>query len=442
MIDIAVIRRDPDAVRASLRARNMDPKLVDRFLAVDKEWREFTKEIDERRAQKKEDNIGLQNKFLAGAAVKSAKDALRDEKKRIKELKEKQETLETEREEILYQLPNFLEPDVPIGKDEKANRVIRTWGEPPKFDFTPKDHLELGEALGIIDVGRASEVSGSRFSYLMREAALLEFALAGYALSLLSKPHSLMEIADRVEKGYSAKPFVPVVPPAMIRPEVFRKMARLSPEDHEERYYLERDDLYLAGSAEHTLGPLHMKEPLKEADLPLRYAGFSTSFRREAGSYGKDTRGILRVHQFDKFELESFVVGEDSRKEQDFFVAIQEYLLQSLGLPYQVVAIASGDMGKPDARQIDIETWMPGEGRYRETHTADLMTDYQARRLQTKVKRKNGKIEFVHMNDATAFAIGRTLIAILENYQTEDGGVEMPKALWPYLGFQRIDLTK
>jgi len=194
------------------------------------------------------------------------------------------------------------------------------------------------------------------------------------------------------------------------------------------------------GSAEHTLGSMHMDETFAEKDLPRRYIGFSTAFRREAGSYGKDTKGILRVHQFDKLEVESFCLPELSRKEHEFIVACQEYLMQGLGIPYRVVEICTGDMGGPDARQIDLEAWMPGQnsGEYRETHTADLMGDYQARRLRTKVKRTGGKTEFVHMVDATAFAIGRTLIALIENRQTKDGGFKVPEALWPYVPFQEV----
>jgi seryl-tRNA synthetase len=221
-------------------------------------------------------------------------------------------------------------------------------------------------------------------------------------------------------------------------------MARIEPRD--ERYYLQSDDLYLIGSAEHTLGPLHMDETLPESALPARYVGFSTSFRREAGSYGKDTKGILRVHQFDKLEMESFTRPEDSRTEQDFIVAVQEHLVRSLEIPYRVMDICTGDMGGPDARQIDIEMWMPGspdahgkgKGVYRETHTSDLMTDYQARRLRTKVKKADGTAEYAHMNDATAFAIGRTLIAIIENYQTKKGTVLVPKVLQPYMGLREI----
>ena len=252
-----------------------------------------------------------------------------------------------------------------------------------------------------------------------------------YAFHVLADEKLLSKIAAKVKKSYSANPFVPVVPPVMIKPDVFEKMARRYPE--EERYYIPSDDLFLIGSAEHTLGPLHMNETLKEGELPKRYVGFSTAFRREAGSYGKDTKGILRVHQFDKVEMESFTLPETSRTEQDFIVGIQEYLMQSLDIPYQIVMICSGDMGGPDDRQIDLESWLPSENNYRETHTSDSMTDYQSRRLNTKVARKD-KTDFVHMNDATVFAIGRTLIAILENYQKEDGTVGVPEVLVPYLG--------
>jgi seryl-tRNA synthetase len=224
----------------------------------------------------------------------------------------------------------------------------------------------------------------------------------------------------------------------MIRPDAYVKMARLSPEVEDERYYLEKDDLYLIGSAEHTLGSMHMDERISYKNFPLRYIGFSSSFRREAGSYGKDTRGIFRVHQFDKLEMESFTLPDNSLKEHKFLIKIQEYLMQSLKLPYRVMLVCTGDMGGPDARQVDIETWLPGQDKYRETHSADLMLDYQSRRLNTRFKKK-GDLDFVHMNDATAFAIGRTLIAIIENYQQKDGSIQVPEVLQKYTNFKKID---
>jgi len=242
----------------------------------------------------------------------------------------------------------------------------------------------------------------------------------------------LQKVAAHARLTIDAKPFTAVVPPVFMRPQVMNRMARLDP--IEDRFFFEKDDLILIGSAEHTLGPLHMDETVKEEALPIRYVGYSTAFRREAGSYGKDTKGILRQHQFDKIEMESFTLPEDGLAEQELMVGVQEYLLQQLGLPYQVVLVCTGDMGFPDQRQIDIETWMPGQNTYRETHSADYVGGFQARRLNTRVKRADNSVEHVHMNDATAFAIGRTLIAILENYQNEDGSVTIPEVLRPYMG--------
>jgi seryl-tRNA synthetase len=264
---------------------------------------------------------------------------------------------------------------------------------------------------------------------------MLEFALVQFAFSVLTDEKILKKIIKKVGLDVPSTPFVPVIPPVFIRPEVFQKMGRLEPKD--ERYYIPKDDLYLIGSAEHTLGSMHMDEVFNVEALPIRYIGFSAAFRREAGAASKDMKGILRVHQFDKLEMESFTRPEDSLKEQDFFVAIEEYFMQELELPYRVVAICTGDMGAPDYRQIDIETWLPGQNKYRETHTSDLMTDYQSRRLNIKTK-IGDKTEFVHMNDATAIAMSRTPIAIMENYQQKDGSIKIPKALQKYTGFKEI----
>lgn len=288
----------------------------------------------------------------------------------------------------------------------------------------------------MINGEKAAEISGARFAYLMGAAVKLEFALVQLTLQELTDSAVVKEIADSVEPGYDATPFIPVVPPVMIRPQAFDEMARLEPKD--ERYYIPSDDVYLIGSAEHTLGPLHRGESIPAAQLPIRYLGFSTSFRREAGSYGKDTRGILRVHQFDKLEMESFTTPEDGLKENDFHVAVQEHLMQKLGVPYRVVMCCTGDQGDPDARHLDIEAWIPSQSTYRETHSADYMTDFQSRRLKTKVKRADGTSEFVHMCDATAFAIGRTLIAIMENNQQEDGSILVPEVLRAWVGTDRI----
>lgn len=428
MLDIKFIREHTDQVLKSIEARNLNIDL-DALLAVDEQRRKKIQEIEVLQAS--------QNK-LGRDSIQEAKVL----KEKIKVLEPELEKLEQEFKELLWRIPNILLDDVPVGKDESDNKVLREWGNLPRFDFQPKDHMALGEALDLIDTERAAKVAGARFAYLKNWAALLEFALIQYVFGILTSEKILKKIAEKTKKGCSPKPFVPIVPPVVIRPDVFQKMARLSEEDKNERYHLVQDDLYLIGSAEHSIGSMHMNEALEERDLPLRYAGFSTSFRREAGSYGKDTKGIFRVHQFDKLEMESFVAPENSLQEHEFFVGIQEYLLQTIGIPYRVIYNCTGDMGVPNAKQIDIECWMPGQGKYRETHSADFMTDYQARRLNTKVKRKDGTREFVHMVDATAFAIGRTLIAILENYQQKDGSVKIPNVLQKYIGKSVIALPK
>ena len=429
MLDIKFIRENTEKVRDSLKKRGSDFDL-NGLLALDEKRRAIIQEVDATRA--KQNSFADEIAGLEGVARDAKIEESKEFKNRLKAAEGERASLEEEYEMLLLKIPNILADDVPSGKDERDNKVLCMWGEPKKFSFTPKDHLDLGEALDIIDVARASKVAGTRFNYFKGGAALLEFALIQLTLETLTSPKKVKEIADSVEKGYSAKPFIPVIPPVMIRPEVFQKMGRLEPK--EERYYIPSDDIYLIGSAEHTLGSLHADEILEEKNLPIRYIGFSTSFRREAGSYGKDTRGVLRVHQFDKLEMESFTTPEGSSTENRFFTAIQEYLTQVLEIPYRVVIMCSGDTGAPNARQVDVEMWMPGQNMYRETHTADFMTDFQARRLNTRVRRVDGKLEYAHMNDATAFAIGRTIIAILENYQEEDGTVRIPKALQKYMG--------
>lgn len=420
MLDIKLLREEPEKVKQLIATKNADPGLVDTFTELDRAWREATAAVEAKRVEQK--------KAAAARDIEGGK-RLKDE---VKALEERVATFEKEREIVWQKIPNLPSDDVPVGKSEDDNVVIKTVGEPKAFAFTPKDHMALGEALGLIDMETAARVTGSRFGYKKGDLALLEFGLVQYVMKALTDATVIKEIAESVGPGCSAKPFVPVLPPVMIRPEVYQRMDRLEPAD--DRYYIPSDDLYLIGSAEHTLGPLHMDEAIPESALPLRYVGFSVSFRREAGAAGKDTRGMLRVHQFDKVEMESFTTPEAGRREQDFMVAVQEYLWRSLELPYQVVAICTGDMGKPDTRQIDINTWLPGQKQYRETHTSDYNGDYQARRLGTKVRRADGTTEFVHMNDATAIAMSRTPIAILENYQEADGSVRVPKVLQPYVG--------
>lgn len=426
MLDIKFIRENKEAVKKNCELRNTHCD-IDRLLELDEKRRKLIVEIGELKEKKNNLNDEMKNAGDKDKIIEAGKKI----KEGIEKLTPEFEEIEKEYKEILYIVPNVISSDTPIGPDESGNKVIRQWGKVPKFDFEPKEHWEIGRELDIIDIERAVKVSGSRFSYLKGGAVMLEFALVQHVFSILTDENILKDIIEKNKLGISSKPFVPVVPPVLINPEPMQRMARLEP--REERYHTPADDMYLVGSAEHTLGAMYMDETLKEEDLPLRFIGFSTAFRREAGSYGKDTKGILRVHQFDKLEMESFSLPENSLKEQNFIVAIQEYLMQSLKLPYQVVAICTGDMGGPDYRQIDIETWMPGQNKYRETNTSDLMNDYQSRRLNTKVKRSDGKTEFVHMNDATAFAIGRMIIAIIENGQLAGGSVAVPEVLRKYM---------
>lgn len=425
MLDIKFIRENPNVVKTAVQNKNSKVN-VDELLQLDAEVRAMQAELDTMRSEQKQKSREARGESLE---LKTLKQKIQAHELRHGQLANKLTTM-------LLLVPNIPFDDVPVGKDESGNVVIREVGDKPKFNFEPKDYLTLAEALDIIDVKTAAGVSGSRFGYFKGAAALLEFALVSFAFSVLGNESTLKKIAKAAGlKTVSTKPFIPIVPPVMLKPEVYRKMARLDPV--EERYHIPSDDLYLAGSAEHTMGPMHMDHTFEEKDLPVRYVGFSTCFRREAGSYGKDTKGILRVHQFDKVEMESFCNPANSHQEFEFIVACQEYLWQQLKVPYRLVNICTGDMGAPDAKQIDIEAWMPGQGVYRETNTADFNTDYQARRLGTKVKLGN-KPEFVHMIDATTFAISRTPIAIIENYQQADGSIAIPKVLQPFMGGQKI----
>ncbi len=421
MLDINYIRENTEEVKKKVATKNFDPKLVDEVVKLDEKRRKLISEIENLRADR---NIAASEKNIEkGKEIKN----------KLQKLEPELKIAEEKYREILSQIPNLPSDDTPIGKDDSFNKVIKKWGTPKKFDFTPKDHMKIGKKLGIIDTDKASKISGARFNYLMGDAVKLQFSLIQFAINELTDEKVIAKIAKSTNA--SPKPFIPVIVPDIIKADIMKKMDRFDPID--DRYYLKEDDSILIGSAEHTLGPLHMDEILNEKDLPIRYLGYSSAFRREAGTYGKDASGILRRHQFDKLEMETFVTPVDGQNEQNFLIAIQEHLMQALELPYQLIIAATGDMGKPDYKHIDVEVWLPGQDKYRETHTSDYMTDYQARRLNTRVKTKNGS-EYVHMNDATAFAIGRTIIAILENYQNEDGSVTVPKVLQKWMGKETI----
>ncbi|MBI2103523.1 serine--tRNA ligase [Candidatus Woesebacteria bacterium] len=405
MIDINDLRENPEKYKKGVIAKQLDPKLVDKLFELDEKRRSLIKETEELRA--KRNQIAKEGK--ASEKGKEIKEKLKKLEPELKELEEKYK-------KAVYQIPNLPADEVKEGKDESENEVVRTEGEPRKFDFEVKDHLEIGVELGIIDVERAGKVSGTRFAYLKGDAVLLELALVNFALETLT------------HEG-----FTPVIPPVLIKKEMMQGMGYLEHGGEGEMYVLDKDGLVLVGTSEQSIGPMHSNEILKAESLPLRYVGFSSCFRREAGSYGKDTRGIFRVHQFEKVEMFSFTKAEDGDKEHEFLLSLEEKLLKSLGLPYQVVKMCSGDLGAPAARKYDLEAWIPSQGKYRELTSTSTTTDFQARRLNIKYQDK-GESKYVHMLNGTAFAIGRTIVAILENYQQKDGSVEVPKVLQKWIG--------
>jgi len=438
MLDINFIKDNRKLVEAAIINKNMaDTVDLESIIRLYDSYLDTLRLVETKRALRNKITQDIP-KFLEPKHAYERQKLMQEATEIKKDLQDLEGRLEQDKasyEQLLLLVPNIYAEDVPIGKSEDENVVARQVGIPKEFDFPVKDHIELGQLLDIIDIDTAGKVSGSRFYYLKNEAVMLEFAIVTFVLNTLQDKKVMATLSKSVN-NLSDKPFSPILPPVFVRPEVMKRMDRLDPID--ERYHFEKDNLVLVGSAEHTLGPMHMDKTFKEADLPIRYIGFSTAFRREAGSYGKDVKGILRVHQFDKLEMESFSTVDTGRVEQDLFVAIQEYLLQQLEIPYQVISICTGDMGKPDFRQIDMECYIPSQGKYRETHTSDYMTDFQARRLNTTYIDKSNTRKFVHMNDATAFAIGRILIALLENHQQKDGSIVVPKVLTKYTGFEKI----
>ncbi len=434
MLDIKYIRENAEVVKKAVVEKHLSQVVdVDRLLELDAKHISLLKQVEIHRGLKNKLSEDI-SKVDQETRIKLVSEATAV-KQELSEMEEKLKVLKSEVERIMLLVPNVIAPDVPEGKDDSENVVLRSWGEPKKFSFTPRDHVELGTKLDLIDTEKAAEVSGSRFVYLKNEAVLLQFAIIQFVFKTLTDPILISKIAQSVGNPFN-NVFTPVVPPVLIKPEIMKRMDRLDP--IEERYYIPGDPLVLVGSAEHTLGPLLMNETVEQKDLPIRYIGYSTAFRREAGTYGKDIKGIIRVHQFDKLEFETFVPQEFGDVEQKFLVALQEYFMQQLGIPYQVIGICSGDMGKPDYRQIDINSWMPSQGKYRETQTSDYMTDFQSRRLNSAYKGEDGARKYLYMNDATAIAIGRTLVAIMENYQEEDGSIRVPEILQKYVGIDKI----
>jgi len=413
MLDIKLIREDPEPFRKALARRDL-AKRVDELLEADERRRELTKRVEELRAEQ-----NRASKAIGGAQGDEKQRLIQEVAKVSAELKELEPQLaevETALSLLLAATPNLPHPSSPDGfTEEDAVEVRRNHEAPPTFDFEPKDHADLGAALGVLDVERGARTSGSRFVYLLGDLVFVQFALMRSAMDILA------------EKG-----FLPVIPPVLVRDEAMYGTGFL-PTDAVNIYRTAEDDLYLVGTAEVPLAALHLGEVLDEADLPVRYAGYSTCFRREAGTYGKDTGGMFRVHQFDKVEMFSFTTPETSWDEHEYLVSVEEEVLGKLEIPYRVVNIAAGDLGGAAAKKYDIEVWLPGQQRYRELTSCSNTTDYQARRMQTRVRRSDGTLETLHTLNGTATAIGRTLIAILENHQQADGSVLVPEHLWQYL---------
>jgi seryl-tRNA synthetase len=427
MLDIRFIRENAELVQENAVRKGYDVNIGE-LIKLDSARRDLQQKADEHRERRNVLSAQMKGSKPSDEVIVEAT-GIKNELLTIEtELKGVDEAFTT----LLKKVPNMAATDVPVGRSENENVVAKTVGEQPHFDFAPRNHADIAIERGWLDKERAAKVTGSRFAYVKGDLVRLQMAIIQFTLDVLSDQSTLAKIATDAGLNVSDKPFTPVLPPLMIRTEMYDAMDRLEPRD--DRYKLENDDLWLQGSAEHVLGSMHADEIFNEADLPVRYVGYATSFRREAGTYGKDMEGLMRMHQFDKLEIESFTKPEDGLNEHLFFVAIQEYLLNALGLSYQVIQKCTADIGKPNARGIDMDTWLPGQGQHRETHTADYMTDYQSRRLKTRVRRESGELELVHNNDATAFALGRTMIAIIENFQTADGHVTVPEVLQPYLG--------
>lgn len=431
MLDIKYIRENPETVQEKARQKGYSVD-VSSLLKLDDDRRELQTKTEEIRAKRN----ALADEVKKGKPAPEQIEQGKELKTELAELEDRLRVIDDEFMLALKKVPNMPLDFVPVGASEDENVVERTFGEPTKFSFEPKNHAEIEEHRGWLDKERAAKIAGSRFAYVKGDLVRLQFALTQWVMDTLTSEEALQKIIDDAGLKVSAKPFVPVIPPAVVKTEPYEATARLNRE--EVTYKIEQDDLWLNASAEHSLAPMYWKEVLPEVELPIRYLGYSTSFRREAGTYGKDMEGTFRLHQFDKLELESFTVGEQGLEEHKLMVAIQEYMMQQLNLPYQLLQKCTFDIGGPNAAGVDINAWLPGQNKYRETHTADYMTDYQARRLQSRVRRADGRIEFMHTNDATAFSMSRAPIAIVENYQNENGTVTVPEVLRPYMGGREI----
>lgn len=413
MLDLKLIRDNPDAVRAGLRKRGADPALVDRVLDADRRRRDLVGEVEQLRAE--QNRVSAEIPKLVGVPKAKRIEEMREVASRVKTLEPELKAVEDALIRTLLLLPNVPHESVPAGTAPSSNVTLRTWGTAPRFEFKPADHVELGIRLGILDIERGSKVSGSRFYYLKGAGVLLEQALVRYALDMLL-----------------AEGFTPVQTPFLVRPDVLLGAYGGAELDTQQIYRIEGEDLVLIGTSEQSLAGLYRDETLDEKSLPLRLAGMSWCFRREAGTYGKDTRGVFRVHQFDKIEMFSHATPEASWDELEFLVGLTEQYLQRLGLHHRVMLLCGGEAATASAKTYDVETWMPGRGGFAETNSVSNCTDFQSRRLGIRMRRA-GSSMFAYTLNGTAVATPRAWIAVLENYQQKDGSVRVPEPLVPYM---------
>jgi seryl-tRNA synthetase len=420
VLDLKAIRSDPERFKQAL-ARRGAAEQVDELLALDARRRELLPEVENAQAERKTLSKQIGEKKKAGEDAEELMATVQGLKERIESGKEELEQVEAKLDELALTLPNLADPDAPEGMTEEDAVVLREVGSPPEFDFEPRDHLEIGTDLGLIDMEAAAQLSGSRFAYLKGDLVLLELALVRFAIDLVRG------------EGHE-----PVVPPVLVREEALEGTGFL-PGDRDQIYEVPKDELFLTGTSEVGLAGLHAGQILDPGSLPLRYCAFSTCFRREAGAAGRDTRGIFRVHQFDKVEMFSFVEPDASREEHERLLSIEERILGELELPYRVVNVAVGDLGAPAAKKYDCEAWIPSQGRYRELTSCSNTTDYQARRLGARYRPAEGEApQVLHTLNGTACAVGRTIIALIENRQESDGSFTLPSSLHPYGAPERI----
>ncbi len=421
MLDLKLIRSDPERVKAALARRGAAAQ-VDELLALDARRRELLPRIEGAQAERKTISKQIGEAKQRGEDANEEMAAVAELKQEIESGKAELERVDADLQRVATALPNLPDPDAPEGMTEEDAVVLREEGERPSFDFEPRDHLEIGSGLDLIDMEAGARVSGSRFAYLKGDLVLLELALVRFALDLVR------------EEGHE-----PVIPPVLVREEALVGTGFL-PGDRDQIYEVPKDELFLVGTSEVPLAALHADEILAAEELPIRYAGFSPCFRREAGAGGRDTRGIFRVHQFDKVEMFSFVEPSKSAEEHERLLAIEERILAELEIPYRVVNVAAGDLGAPAAKKYDCEAWIPSQGRYRELTSCSNTTDYQARRLACRYRPNEDQApEVVHTLNGTAVAVGRTMIALIENRQEREGGFTLPTILHSYGSPERID---